>query len=71
MTLNYRHIQALGIIKRIGGHCTVEHVAEDLVNTGTIRKCGCTELAGCEEGCGWTDETKTRCTQCQSRKLET
>ena len=39
--------------------------------SGICRQCGCTELCACEEGCGWTDETKTRCTQCQSRKLET
>jgi hypothetical protein len=31
---------------------------------GTCRKCGCTEDAACEAGCGWADGTKTRCTTC-------
>jgi hypothetical protein len=26
--------------------------------------CACTELQGCQVGCDWVDETRTRCTAC-------
>lgn len=31
---------------------------------GTCSKCGCTEEAACEGGCGWANKEKTLCTSC-------
>jgi ParB/RepB/Spo0J family partition protein len=31
---------------------------------GVCRECGCTDDAGCPEGCAWTDDTHTLCTSC-------
>lgn len=31
---------------------------------GVCRKCGCTEDAACEGGCGWVDKKQTKCSSC-------
>lgn len=36
---------------------------------GTCRKCGCTEGAACEGGCGWVDKARTKCSSCFPPKL--
>ena len=32
---------------------------------GICRKCGCTDEAGCPEGCSWVDKAHTLCSSCK------
>jgi hypothetical protein len=34
---------------------------------GVCLGCGCTDEFACAEGCAWTDELQTMCTECERR----
>lgn len=66
-------IDAAGVAKALGIDIKPFHQAarERLKNKGkkakpgTCSKCGCTEEAACEGGCGWANKERTLCTSCE------